>query len=64
MDWKKTLQKIVSNIFIGVISLMGMKAAKNVMDGKDVLGRKIVPKTTKTDYRGDIHLGTDDYEVD
>ena len=63
MNWNDTLKKIGKRILIGVVSFLGIKAITNVIDGKDILGKKVTPKVTTTDYKGDVHLGTNDYEV-
>lgn len=64
MDWKDISVKIMQKLLIGTVALLGMKAVENVIDGKDVLGRDPNPEKTRFDrYKGEVHLGTDDYEV-
>lgn len=63
MDWKDISMKIIRKLLVGTIALLGMKAVENVIDGKDLLGRDPSPEKTRVNYKGEVHLGTDDYEV-
>lgn len=63
LSWKDVGKEILKNIVIGVTSVLCIKAVKNVINGKDILGRTPDPKETRVNYKGQIVLGEDDYTV-
>ena len=58
---KKLLIWVISGLIVKTI----FAGAKNVLDGKDILGRKITdpPKKTYVDWKGDVRLCRKDYQI-
>ena len=62
-------RKLVGTLCLWIASSLIAKGVfagiKNVMNGKDILGKKkVVRKETYVDYKGDVILGSNDYQID
>lgn len=58
---KSMAKMLVVSVVSHFIIIGCKKAAKNVMAGKTVFGNE--PKKTRTDYKGNVVLSKEDYEV-
>lgn len=60
----KLAQKIVAYIVSGLILECAFAIVNNKMDGKTIFGKKTNSKKTKVTWRGNVILGTDDYQIE
>lgn len=60
LSWKEILGRALKKILIGTIAVLGVKAVENVVEGKDILGRKVNDNPEKNPK---IILNESDYKV-
>lgn len=64
MQALKIFGKICLWIGISVVSEGVFFGIKNLIEGKDFLGtKKVEPTKTYVDYKGDVIMGKNDYEI-
>lgn len=63
MDWKDIGASVLKKILVGTVSILSLKAMKNILEGKDLIGRTPEQQRVKKGNYTVIDLDEDDYTV-
>lgn len=60
---KKLGQKLLTFVIGSLLAEGVIEGVKNISAGKTFFGKEKIKKENKMDWKGNVHLGTNEYEV-